>query len=306
LTSLTEFDAATDRQPRLPEPVIAPGPAVDYVARMTTCSAKRLVPGLALTLMLAAGCVPPPGAGDQSQAERYYNAGRSRIERQDFKGAVSAFEQALQADPGMIEAHFDLATVFDSELEAPAKALYHYVRVLELNPAFHGADLISNHLAAVKIKIAQDSLPGIPSPLLEKEIDRLQGELDALRNEHQRVLAMNSELNRQLASLRPTPGGGFVSPPEGALPEPHSPRLRTVPVESPRSTTLADVRGGSLPESGAGEGSSRTRTHVIQSGETLYALGRRFGVSVDEIIAANPGLNRNSYAAGTSIVIPVK
>jgi len=44
--------------------------------------------------------------------------------------------------------------------------------------------------------------------------------------------------------------------------------------------------------------------HTVQPGQTLYAIGRRYGVTVPEILAANPSLNPNVIHAGNQLVIP--
>ena len=44
--------------------------------------------------------------------------------------------------------------------------------------------------------------------------------------------------------------------------------------------------------------------HTIRSKETLFSLGKRYGVTPDEICAANPGLSINNFPVGKEIMIP--
>ena len=44
--------------------------------------------------------------------------------------------------------------------------------------------------------------------------------------------------------------------------------------------------------------------YTIRAGDTLYLLAQRFGVSVDAIIRANPGINPNNLMIGQVICIP--
>lgn len=44
--------------------------------------------------------------------------------------------------------------------------------------------------------------------------------------------------------------------------------------------------------------------YIVQSGDTLSYIASRFNVSVDELLAANPGLNANFLSEGQQIVIP--
>lgn len=46
--------------------------------------------------------------------------------------------------------------------------------------------------------------------------------------------------------------------------------------------------------------------HTIQTGETLYKLSVRYGVSVERICRANPGLNAKNFRLGQVIAIPPK
>jgi len=45
--------------------------------------------------------------------------------------------------------------------------------------------------------------------------------------------------------------------------------------------------------------------HTIQRGETLFSLQRRYGVEVDSILAANPGLSVKTFYADRKIRIPI-
>lgn len=46
--------------------------------------------------------------------------------------------------------------------------------------------------------------------------------------------------------------------------------------------------------------------HTIRSKETLFSLGKKYGVTPDEICAANPGLSIENFPVGKEIVIPQK
>lgn len=47
-----------------------------------------------------------------------------------------------------------------------------------------------------------------------------------------------------------------------------------------------------------------TVTHVVQRGETLYAIARQYGTTVEAIVQANNITNPNRVNAGTSLLIP--
>lgn len=49
---------------------------------------------------------------------------------------------------------------------------------------------------------------------------------------------------------------------------------------------------------------NKPRYHTIQTGETLYRLGKKYGITPLEICEANPGLNISNFRAGEVILIP--
>jgi len=46
--------------------------------------------------------------------------------------------------------------------------------------------------------------------------------------------------------------------------------------------------------------------HSIQSGETLYSVSKQYNISVEDILAANEGINANNFRIGNAIRIPRK
>lgn len=82
-------------------------------------------------------------------------------------------------------------------------------------------------------------------------------------------------------------------------------------VPTPRPGTQVPVTPTASPSAGAGEtatvGPSPTpsgNVYVMKPGDTLSAVAASYGVTVDALLAANPGLNPNAIAVGTEIKIP--
>ena len=265
---------------------------------MSRCVAAWSGIGLIIGLLLMGACTPPPGVGDATQAEGFLGAGTSRVERKDYDGAVAAFEQALRADPNLAQAHHELAQLFDTYLNRPEKALYHYVRMLELQPNHKWADMISNRIGVVKMQLARDSVPAIPSPQLNKEIDRLEAKLAEASAEQQKLLVDNEELRKRLATFSEKP---VTAPPTNSPgPTPGTTQNRPL-VSAPPATNKvlpARVEPAAAPP--------RYNSYVSQKGDTLFSLSRRHNTTVDAILAANPGLSVGNFQAGKSIRIPVK
>jgi LysM repeat protein len=51
----------------------------------------------------------------------------------------------------------------------------------------------------------------------------------------------------------------------------------------------------------ASDTAKESRSHTVQSGETFFKISNKYGVSVDELIAANPNVNHRSLRVGQRI-----
>ena len=75
--------------------------------------------------------------------------------------------------------------------------------------------------------------------------------------------------------------------------------------------TVAAVEGegggegvGEVTPTPAAQDEGFPKTHVVQPGETIFAIGRLYGVSADAIIAANNLANPNLIQPGDTLIIP--
>ncbi len=72
------------------------------------------------------------------------------------------------------------------------------------------------------------------------------------------------------------------------------------PVTQPEPTAPVREKSEPVPSTLQTEGT----LYKIQKGQSLYGIAYANNISVDELIAANPGIDPKSYKAGTVIVIP--
>ena len=92
------------------------------------------------------------------------------------------------------------------------------------------------------------------------------------------------------ATATPTGQGGSGQP---------TPRPGTqVPSSVTPATAAPTAAGGTPVPTPAGQ------TYVMKAGDTLSAVAASYGVSVADIVAANPGINPDTIAIGTEIRIP--
>jgi LysM repeat protein len=78
-----------------------------------------------------------------------------------------------------------------------------------------------------------------------------------------------------------------------------------------RPGQILKIPGSSATAAKAPDGAPiamETRTHTVQSGETYYNISLKYGVSVDDLIAANPSVNHRALRIGQKINItkPIK
>ncbi len=69
------------------------------------------------------------------------------------------------------------------------------------------------------------------------------------------------------------------------------------------------IKAGNLlvisdPETTSAGGNSDVSYHKIQSGETLYGIGKKYNVSVEALLKSNPGVSERNFRAGETIRIP--
>ncbi|HBY95083.1 MAG TPA: hypothetical protein DEP84_14175 [Chloroflexi bacterium] len=127
-----------------------------------------------------------------------------------------------------------------------------------------------------------------------------------------------------LAASRPEVGArtlGLQTPVAtvGSPTAPPRPAATTAPTETARPATTPTVAAGDPPatllptaEATATPPPTATveppaagpQTYTIQEGDILYRIARRFGVSLEDLQRANPGVDPNGLQIGQTIVIP--
>jgi LysM repeat protein len=80
----------------------------------------------------------------------------------------------------------------------------------------------------------------------------------------------------------------------GAAPDSARIPTATLPAELPPATVV----GGGVVQPGGGS------TYSIKSGDTLAGVAERFGVSLEDLLAANPGIDPSTLHAGDNIKLP--
>jgi tetratricopeptide (TPR) repeat protein len=228
---------------------------------------------------LAGGCFSAGETALDEQKDPHFLAGRRHLNSFNYTGAAESFERALENNPRSASAHFELAVLHEQKLPGPnaaAVAIYHYDRFLQFAPQSERAELVRQRILSCRHEIARPVAlaPGAQSVL--RDLERLR-----IENEHYRQQLQ--AWAGWAASQRQT------APPETrSLPPP-------VPPGPPASNTAAAPRPA-----------APVRTHKVEAGENPRVIAKKYGVSVDALMAANPGVDARRIKVGQSLNIPAR
>jgi len=226
-------------------------------------------------LVVLAGCSQAPDRA-QEDKEPHYLAGRRQVQQRDWEGAERSFHKSLEANPGSALTHYELGVIYLSHRPNPAAAVYHLDRYLTLKPRAANKSEVLGHIAAAKRDLAADihGTPLAPSQSILK-----------LRAELNRVAAEAQALRHQLQSRGITPNPTFARATNAPVAINPSP-----PIQGP----------GSLP----GPTQRAAGTHKVKRGENPSSIARRHRVSLQKLLAANPGLRPAKLQIGQVLKIP--
>jgi len=259
----------------------------------------RLFGGMLLLIVGSSlvGCGAGPSQLDDEK-EPHFLAGKTRASALDTVGAIECFEKALEVNPQSAAAHFELACLFDqkdSKESDPAEAIYHYNHYLKLRPNAENSELVKQHILTCKQQLAKTVSFGELTEKAQRAMEQLTEENKRLIEEKKRL---QEELDRFMASARGTPpltnrSGAAGSASRGvsqlALADPS-------PSVTQSNSTSTTRTPSSQPTS--------TRAHTVKAGDTPTLIARKYGIKLDTLMAANPGLNPKRLQVGQNLNIP--
>ncbi|HEU5070054.1 MAG TPA: tetratricopeptide repeat protein [Verrucomicrobiae bacterium] len=249
--------------------------------------------GLALCASLC-GCLPSSQGPLDEQKEPHFLTGKARENALDYKGAIEAFEKALEVNPQNGSAHFELGLLYEKETDYAA-AIYHFERFLKLRPASEYSQIVKERVTADKMELSKTAAFAPVTQNLQKEFDKLAEENKQLRAELDQWRAYYARQTR----ARVASGSVETRPPE------HSVGPRTPAVSGAAGATANSSSAASDPPSRS-VGATAARTYAVKSGETLTAIAKKYGVRLESLVAANPGLDPRRMKVGQTINIPAQ
>ena len=242
---------------------------------------------LLLAGLVLSGCLP--AAPKDEEKEAHFQAGRSRVNTMDFKGAIESFEKALEVNPKSASAHFELGWLYDQKESDPAAAIYHYERYLKLSPNSPKQEMVASHIQACKQQLARgvSVAPGMEKQ--QREMEQLAEENRRLREDVDKWYAC--ALRLQALTNQAGPAQKAARPER--LSGPSQPALG-------RTGLSSAARAGAPPAAPT----ASPRTHTVKAGETLNMIARRYGVKLEALMSANPKVDSRRLQVGQALILP--
>ena len=250
-----------------------------------TLGALAVICGVALS-----GCTPSGTGQSEEQQEPHYLLGKRRESSLDYRGAIEAFEEALEVNPRSASAHFELGYLLGEKEPDPAAAIYHYQQYLKLRPSAGNADLVKGQISKLKQDLVKDVVLPAATPGMQREVERLMEENRQLRDEVQKWRAYYSSHRVQAQDRAPAPP---MQVPQSGVP--------------PQNAYVTEQRTPAEPGRQPFAGSTASpspRTHKVQSGETPIGIAKKYGVPLKALMAANPDLKPTRMQVGQILKIP--
>ncbi|MEM1059329.1 MAG: tetratricopeptide repeat protein [Verrucomicrobiota bacterium] len=262
----------------------------------------------ACALALVAGCnQQDPNLAKETSENPFFAQAEAQLQANNYVEAVNSYEAALQANPEVAQAHFEIARIYSERLNDPVSAIYHFDRYVELRPESDQRASVEQLRDDAKLTFAANNAKD--SVELQQTITRLQNENKLLKDE------LEGFKQRLAAATSPPAGPAFeavASVSETAVAEEVSsdesgqPSILAAVAEEATAETSEDGEADSKPAQPA-------RTYVLQSGDSLWKIARKFypddrdiNAVIKRIREANPETlaNDRNLKIGTEIVLP--
>lgn len=257
------------------------------------CRARRCAIGLALCFSLC-GCVPPDDSPSDEKKDPNFLRGKELISQMDWRGAMEAFEKAIESNPRNGSAHFELGVLCQARADDPAAAIYHYQQFTNFNPNSDKRELVSQQINVCKMEIVKN-MSAVGTPGAQREIDRLAHEN---KNLQVQITQLQADVEKWKAAAAASRAQAPVTPlvqtpvarPTHDFPVSDTPRVSSVTTGTPISNRVST--------------STSRRTHVVKAHETMAGISRQYGISLTALQNANPQARPQHLLVGQTLKIP--
>lgn len=267
---------------------------------------------LMLAGLLGGGCSPDAFLVADEDRERNFQRAREAERLGDYEGAADFYERAIEANPRAAAVHLGYASLCEGSLRRHADAVYHYQRYLKLrtgDPKDPKAEAIRRRITNCTEQLATSVPLVIRSETIARDLAAMRGENLVLRGQVTQLMASvthwSNEWSRASLLLQQAvasgsaagAGGGWVSTPNRSAPSVDRSGVG-------RGSAGSNPDRSRAPVAVQNRGGGTYRTHRVRPGETMEAVGRRYGISGAAVQRANPKVRPRTMPVGTVLRIP--
>ncbi len=279
---------------------------------------RRLTVSALLVLGMAA-CQPiDKNLEAEDSRNPHFKKAESYTEAKNYVEAVREYEAALQANPNVATAHYELGRIYGEKLGDEISSMYHFSKFLELRPTSEKRESVQALLDNAKFSLAT-KLPN--SPVANAEMfARLQSENANLKRELEEVQSRVARLDQQqqntaAAITTPAPSAPVATAPTASVEAPKATPAAPVAhpaTPAPAAAAVVPVAPSTAPTATpAATAVTEARSHTIAKGDTLWKIARKYykgdvNANMDKIKAANASQVdfTKPLKLGTVLVIP--
>ncbi len=248
------------------------------------------------------------------------NDGIARRKAHNFRGAADLFEKALESNPRLAVAHWELGSLYWADLDDYAAAIYHFEKLLKINPKWRQANTARQLIDECKKELAKEAPLGPWTPREQRRLDNLTARIHDLERQNGELsLQMQAwksrgdqlqkeklDLEEELKQMRATPVRFAVlsSPPSAPRPKDSSQPIGTSGNRRGSTRNVAPRKSPANPGRRS-PASSPSRTRIVRKGENLTGIASQYNVSIEAILVANPAItDPDRIKEGQRITIP--
>ena len=255
---------------------------------------------LLASVFFGGGCGPLDNSYVDEEKEAHFLAGKKHRSNRQHEKALKAFEQSLLVIPNSASAHFQLGSLYlEEEFQNPARAIYHFEKMLHFREDHHLAEEVRNLIDKCKMKIAGEVMPLPGSTRTSEEINRLLRENKELEEDKENLNGKVSQLQGEIGKLKLSLNS--MAAPRSSPPNSGGENL-LAGQNSPPAVNRALPTAANPPKPPENR---RFIKHILDQGDSFYALARKYGSSAKAIQRANPSMHPKRLQIGAVVNIPL-
>jgi N-acetylmuramoyl-L-alanine amidase len=273
--------------------------------------------------MLLVACLPWLGCDERPwvsgkadpKEETNYRQAEAYQRMNQFPKAVEYYQRALDVNPRNADAHLGLGIIHSDSAKLPEYgfAYYHLRRYLSLSGRTN--DLIVNQLVrATGLRLAELHADAIGKIQTQGQLEQMRRENDELRkavhslsNQLQNASPRSSATGPTAAAAPPGPAITSTRMPASKVQTPSPTRAVPASPNPPRAEAKAvepKSRPAARPPTPEPRRSSTPKTYRMKPGDTLAAIAAAQGITLQQLQAANPGVDTRRLKPGSEIRVP--